>query len=90
MPDAKLLILGQGGNKDYLERLIKDYKLEDSIKLLGYKSKDELTNAEKMLADAIIEMLQNEEQRNDYKQRIMKRAADFDPDKITQEWLDIL
>ena len=38
MPDAKLLILGQGGNKDYLERLIKDYKLEDSIKLLGYKS----------------------------------------------------
>ena len=39
MPDAKLLILGQGGNKDYLERLIKDYKLEDSIKLLGYKSR---------------------------------------------------
>ena len=38
MPDAKLLILGQGGNKDYLESLIKDYKLEDSIKLLGYKS----------------------------------------------------
>lgn len=38
LPDAKLLILGQGGNKDYLERLIKDYKLEDSIKLLGYKS----------------------------------------------------
>ena len=36
MSDAKLLILGQGGNKDYLERLIKDYKLEDSIKLLGY------------------------------------------------------
>ena len=55
-----------------------------------YEAKDELTNAEKMLADAIIEMLQNEEQRNDYKQRIMKRAADFDPDKITQEWLDIL
>ena len=55
-----------------------------------YEAKDELTNAEIMLADAIIEMLQNKEQRNDYKQRIMKRAADFDPGKITQEWLDIL
>lgn len=170
LPDAKLLILGQGGEKDYLQQLIDGYGLESNIKMLGYKAnpyiymshadifafssvyeglgnilvecmacglpvvsadykygakellapeldintgvnqityaeygvlvpemdknrydvKHELTFAEDMLADAIVEMLQNDEKRYAYKQKIKRRALDFDPDKITREWINLL
>lgn len=37
VPDAQLIILGQGAKKEYLEGLISDLGLENSIKLLGYQ-----------------------------------------------------
>lgn len=37
LPDAKLVILGKGDNESYLQSLIKDYRLEDNVKMLGYK-----------------------------------------------------
>lgn len=36
IPDAKLIILGRGSNKEYLEELIKELKLENNIELIGY------------------------------------------------------
>lgn len=36
IPDAKLIILGRGSNKEYLEELIKKLKLENNIELIGY------------------------------------------------------
>lgn len=37
VPEAKLIILGQGSEKKYLETLVKELNLEDNIKMLGYK-----------------------------------------------------
>lgn len=37
VPESQLLILGQGAKKEYLEGLISDLGLENSIKLLGYQ-----------------------------------------------------
>lgn len=37
-PDAKLVILGEGPQEEYLRRLISEYKIENSVGLLGYKS----------------------------------------------------
>ena len=36
IPDVKLLILGRGPNKEYLDSLIKTKKLQNNIKLIGY------------------------------------------------------
>lgn len=36
IPDAKLLILGQGEKEKYLHQLIKDLNLSDNVKLIGY------------------------------------------------------
>lgn len=37
VPDAKLLILGQGAEEEYLHNIIHDLHLENSIKLMGYQ-----------------------------------------------------
>lgn len=36
-PNAKLAILGQGELNDYLQQLIDDYSLNDSVRILGFK-----------------------------------------------------
>ena len=36
MPDARLLILGDGDLRDYLQKLINDYNLSKNIKLIGF------------------------------------------------------
>lgn len=38
VPNAKLIILGQGTEKKYLETLIKELHLDNNIKMLGYKA----------------------------------------------------
>ena len=170
LPSAKLIIFGKGPNRDYLEKLIRDYALDDSIRLLGYKSNPyiymykadlfafsslyeglgnilvecmacelpvvsvdckygpkellapscdltscvkeivygeygilvpemdgikysaevELTGPENMLADAIVDMLQDANKLQVYREKIKTRALDFDVAKITEEWIKIL
>lgn len=47
--DTKLLILGRGNNKKYLENLIKKYNLEKNIELIGYtKEIDKYFNKSKI------------------------------------------
>ncbi len=47
--NAKLLILGRGNNKKYLENLIKKYNLEKNIELIGYtKEIDKYFNKSKI------------------------------------------
>ena len=47
--DAKLLILGRGNYKDYLEQLIKEYNLENNIKMIDYtKEVDKYLNKSKI------------------------------------------
>lgn len=36
-PDAQLLILGDGSNRNYLKKLIRRLKLENNVRLLGFK-----------------------------------------------------
>ncbi len=38
IPNAKLLVLGEGDKEEYLKKLIEDLELRDNIFLLGYKS----------------------------------------------------
>lgn len=37
IPDAKLVILGEGELREYLQRIIRDFNLEENVFLLGYK-----------------------------------------------------
>lgn len=37
VPDAKLVILGQGDEKEYLQYLVEAYGMNESVKFLGYK-----------------------------------------------------
>lgn len=167
---AKLIILGQGENRPYLERLIAELGLSEHILLLGYKAnpypylasgdlfsfpslfeglgniivecmacglpvistdckygpkelldpgsdyeshiceilfgqygvlippldgnkyeaKDSLTREEELMAEAIITMLEDDDLRFHYQEQIRNRAMDFTPERITQQWKDIL
>ena len=168
--DAKLVILGQGEEKDYLKNLIRDLNLENNVFIYGFKanpypylnrasvfafpsvfeglgniliecmacqlpvvsadcpygpkellspeedfdsfvsdidyaqygvlvppmdgkkysSMDPLKFSEECMANAIIEMLNNQKLREDYKERITNRGKDFSPDKITEQWLNVI
>ncbi len=168
--DAKLIILGQGENRGYLEKLIAQLGLSENIILFGYKAnpypylasadlfvfsslfeglgniiiecmacglpvistdckygpkellapgydyenqiyeillgqygvlippldgrkyeaKDDLTREEEIMAEAIITMLEDDDLRLHYQEQIRNRAMDFTPERITQQWIDIL
>lgn len=170
IPEAKLVILGQGNEEKYLKELIVNLGLEKSVRMLGYKanpyvylynsdlfafpsiyeglgnvliecmacalpiisadcpygpkellapsedfrtavkeinyaeygvlvppmSKERLSAAEPLqsseenLANAIINLLCNDELRMQYKEKILKRGLDFSPDIITKQWLSEL
>lgn len=170
IPDAKLIILGRGSKREYLETLINDYKLSESVFLWGRKNNpypymakadlfafssifeglgnvliecmacavpvvstdcqygpkellapemdlgktvdkisyaqygvlvppfdriersaaEPLTSSELTMSKAICEMLENEDLRDKYRKKILERGRDFDPDKITRQWLDAL
>ena len=55
-----------------------------------YSSMDPLKFSEECMANAIIEMLNNQKLREDYKERITNRGKDFSPDKITEQWLNVI
>lgn len=59
--DAKLLILGRGENKEYLEQLISDMVLTENVFLLGYKANPYvyLTNADVFVFPSLFEGLGN-------------------------------
>lgn len=38
LPDAKLVIIGQGSEQKYLQSLIRDMNLENAVSILGYKA----------------------------------------------------
>lgn len=170
LPNMKLLILGQGGNKDYLQTLIEELNLQENVMLMGYKANPyvymknadlfvfpsifeglgniivecmacdlpvistdckygpkelldpgtdytkqveditygsygvlvppldgvkydalvPLTDAERVLADAIVKMMSDEKLREGYKRRICERSKDFVPETITQQWVKVL
>mgnify|MGYP004487185799 CR=1 FL=1 len=171
IPNAKLIILGEGNLKEYLEGLVKQLELENNIKLLGfinnpydyikqsnlfvfsslyeglgnavmealscgipvlstdydsgareilapntdyreknynkieyaqygvlipvcdgkkYTAYDQITKEEKIMANAIIELLNDKEKQNLYKMKSLERSKDFKIEKISQQWIDIL
>lgn len=170
VPDAKLVILGQGDEKEYLQSLVEDYGIAESVRFLGYKRNpylylansdlfafssvyeglgnilvecmacglpivsadcpygpkelldpknfdkpfveavtygefgiltppvdgvkrhvdEPLVKSEKSLAEGIVMMLMDTELRRRYKDKIIERGKDFNPDSITQNWLDVL
>lgn len=170
VPDAKLVILGQGTEENYLESLITELELQNSVFLYGfkanpyaymakadvfafsslfeglgnilvecmacklpivsvdcpygpkellapdkdfrsfittmeyaeygilvppmdgvkYKAEDTLTQSERVFADALVEILIDADLRLKYKKLITERGKDFLPDKITNQWLEVL
>ncbi|MEH7746759.1 glycosyltransferase [Neobacillus drentensis] len=171
VPNAKLLILGQGEEEVYLAKLIIDLGLADNIKLIGYhknpyyylaksdlfvfssnfegfgnilleamacglpivstdcmvgprellapgtsykervkdsalkaengilvpvcdgtryRAEDSITKEERIMADAIVEMLTDEELKERYRCRSNIRIQDFTDEKITKEWIKVL
>ena len=40
--------------------------------------------------NAFNEMLKSQKLREDYKERITNRGKDFSPDKITEQWLNVI
>lgn len=55
-----------------------------------YAVEEALTKEENYLADAIIELLQNEDLKNKYQKQSLIRAKDFEINNIVQNWYDIL
>ena len=55
-----------------------------------YEAKDPLNNIEKKLSEAILEMIENNELRKEYKKKSLERAADFAIDKVIDEWIKVL
>lgn len=170
LPDLRLLILGEGNLRPYLEQLVFGYGLQSSIKLPGFvknpfklisraklfilpslfegfpnalveamacsvpviasdclsgpreilapsssdngqaqvverveygvlvpvcsgiqhTATESLEDREKIMADAIIELIENEELNQDYRLRSFTRACDFKSDVIIKQWLDTI
>lgn len=55
-----------------------------------YSEKDPLTNEEKLLADSIIGLLNDSELLKHYQNQSKKRANDFKPEEIVDEWLELI
>jgi len=55
-----------------------------------YSANDPLTKEEKMIANAVIRLLNNKEIREHYQNQSKKRIADFSPEKIIEQWLDVI
>lgn len=170
VPDAKLVILGQGDERVYLQSLVEKYRITENVRFLGYKKNpypylanadlfafssvyeglgnilvecmacgvpivsvdcpygpkelldpqnydkpfvdkvtygefgvltppvdgvkrsayDSLVLGEKFLAEGIAKMLIDTELRRRYKEKIVQRGKDFNPDSITQDWLNVM
>lgn len=168
IPEAKLVIFGEGSLKEYLERLISDYNLENNVFLYGFSNEyekyvaesalfvfpslyegfgtalqeamvcgiacmatdyisgaremlspeyhekingfykgeygivteccsenmleaaDELEHAEKCLADAILEILENDGLREEYAIKAKARSQIYDVDEICKQWIHVI
>lgn len=55
-----------------------------------YNANDPLTKEESLLADAITTMLKDENMRNTYSAKALRRVEDFNKDKIIKEYLDVI
>jgi len=55
-----------------------------------YSANDPLTKEEKMIANAVIRLLKDKEIREHYQNQSKKRIADFKPEKIIEQWLDVI
>lgn len=55
-----------------------------------YDAYEPLTASEKLLAEALVDMLRDEKLRMAYKEKIACRGEAFPPEVITQQWIDLL
>ena len=55
-----------------------------------YSAADPLTEAEECLSEAILNLLKNDSLRLHYKEKIVERAKDFNPNIITKQWLALM
>ncbi|MBT2701020.1 glycosyltransferase [Bacillus sp. ISL-40] len=55
-----------------------------------YRAEDPITKEERIMADAIVEMLTDEELKERYRSRSNIRIQDFTDEKITEEWIKVL
>lgn len=55
-----------------------------------YRANDKITEEEKKLADAIIKMINDEDELKKYKEKSAKRILDFEQEKNTQEWINTI
>lgn len=55
-----------------------------------YKANDSLTQEENLLANAITEVLTDKKLRHKYEQESKKRATEFKPEKIIENWLTLI
>ena len=44
LPNFKLLLVGEGQEKEYIEKKISEYSLQNRVKLLGYAKNEDLVN----------------------------------------------
>jgi glycosyltransferase involved in cell wall biosynthesis len=52
-----------------------------------YNANDPITKEEQLLANSILEMLENKSLRDEYKKKSIKRAEDFNIDKVIEDWI---
>lgn len=55
-----------------------------------YDTTENISQEEKQLAQTIIDIIENKEKRNMYKQLAIKRAQDFSCENIKQKWIEII
>jgi len=55
-----------------------------------YQESEQDNKKEKILADAIIELLENKKMKVDYENKARQRIKDFEPEVIKGEWFKLL
>ncbi len=81
----------KGGNREIIAPNKKEeYGVLIPVPIYNISSTDKISSEEKQMAQAILEMVENEQLREHYKQQSLKRIQDFSKDKIMKKWYKII
>ena len=103
--EAKLLILGTGTNKNYLEKLCGKYNIKDSVFFIGFTERvdyylknsrvfvmagQELSREEIFLGEALVNILNSDLLYERYKKLSLKRASMYSLERVIEKWNELI
>lgn len=86
---SKEILMKEDSSKNTVDILKTDYGILIPS-FINEHNETHITNNEKILADAILDLLQNQDTYNYYRQKSLKRISAYKSDKVMKDWLKVI